>query len=132
MNLKVLRPADGVMMKLVKYELDGGTPAESTESKVYHNHSLNPKTADENANVYVVSADSSKPNNTLTIAPPAGATTNIAWYSSDPTKASVVKITAAGDNQYGATVTGEAEGTAIITGIEAGKTPVQYTITVTE
>lgn len=40
MNLKVLRPADGVMMKLVKYELDGGADADATQSKMYHNHSL--------------------------------------------------------------------------------------------
>ena len=40
MNLKVLRPADGVMMKLVKYDLVGGEPAETTQSEMYHNHYL--------------------------------------------------------------------------------------------
>lgn len=40
MNLKVLRPADGVMMKLVKYDLLDGTEAATTQSTMYHNHYL--------------------------------------------------------------------------------------------
>lgn len=42
MNLKVLRPADGVMMKLVKYDLVGGTAAlaEGSSSDLVHNHEL--------------------------------------------------------------------------------------------
>ena len=41
MNLRVLRPADGKMMKLVKYELDGGTDAATTaEATLIHNHAL--------------------------------------------------------------------------------------------
>ena len=41
MSLTVLRPADGVMMKLVQYELDGtGTPDAGTQSTLYHNHKL--------------------------------------------------------------------------------------------
>ena len=129
MNLKVLRPADGVMMKLVKYELDGGTPADATQSKMYHNHALDVANEDESANVYSVTAASGD-HHTLTIAPPDGATTNIVWTSSDTSKATVTKITAEGDNQYGATVTGVAAGTVIITGAENNKTPVQYTVTV--
>lgn len=39
MNLKVLRPADGVMMKLVKYNVDGDVATE-TASTMYHNHVL--------------------------------------------------------------------------------------------
>jgi len=39
MNLKVLRPKDGVMMKLVKYNVDGD-PATETVSTMYHNHIL--------------------------------------------------------------------------------------------
>lgn len=43
MNLKVLRPADGVMMRLVKYELNGGTDATtSTDANLVHNHVLTP------------------------------------------------------------------------------------------
>ena len=42
MNLKVLRPKDGVMMKLVKYDIKG-TEADETVSTMYHNHSLNPQ-----------------------------------------------------------------------------------------
>lgn len=41
MNLKVLRPADGVMMKLVKYELAGdGTDKAAADLSLYHNHWL--------------------------------------------------------------------------------------------
>lgn len=44
MNLRVMRPADGKMMKLVKYELSGGTePATGSNiAELKHNHSLNP------------------------------------------------------------------------------------------
>ena len=41
MNLKVLRPADGVMMKLVKYNLVDGEDGDVTTSVMYHNHILN-------------------------------------------------------------------------------------------
>ena len=42
MNLKVLRPADGVMMRLVKYELSGGKEAsESSAAGLIHNHVMN-------------------------------------------------------------------------------------------
>lgn len=41
MNLKVLRPADGVMMRLVKYELSKGQDiAEDTAAGLVHNHEL--------------------------------------------------------------------------------------------
>lgn len=41
MSLRVMRPADGVMMKLVKYDLDGGTAAsESATATLVHNHTL--------------------------------------------------------------------------------------------
>ena len=41
MNLKVLRPADGVMMRLVKYELNGGVNTdESLQATLIHNHDL--------------------------------------------------------------------------------------------
>ncbi len=41
MNLRVLRPADGVMMKLVKYELADGTDASTTATAtLIHNHDL--------------------------------------------------------------------------------------------
>ena len=45
MSLRVMRPADGVMMKLVKYDLTTGTDASaSSTSTIIHNHSLNPVT----------------------------------------------------------------------------------------
>lgn len=44
MNLKVLRPADGVMMKLVKYNLvDSDLETTGIESEIYHNHYLDTK-----------------------------------------------------------------------------------------
>lgn len=45
MSLKVLRPADGIMMKLIKYELAGGTEVEAgTSANLIHNHILTPET----------------------------------------------------------------------------------------
>ena len=39
MSLKVLRPADGIMMKLIKYELNGGSDvASDAAAKLVHNH----------------------------------------------------------------------------------------------
>ena len=41
MNLRVMRPADGKMMKLVKYNLEGGEEsAESLNATLIHNHNL--------------------------------------------------------------------------------------------
>ena len=41
MSLKVLRPVDGIMMKLIKYELTGGTDVEAgTAANLVHNHTL--------------------------------------------------------------------------------------------
>ena len=46
MSLRVMRPADGVMMKLVKYDLANGTDAsEAATATLIHNHTLNPVTA---------------------------------------------------------------------------------------
>lgn len=47
MNLRVLRPADGVMMKLVKYDLVSGQEAtpESLNASLVHNHALEEVTA---------------------------------------------------------------------------------------
>lgn len=46
MSLKVLRPADGIMMKLIKYELSGGAEVEvGTAANLVHNHVLTPATA---------------------------------------------------------------------------------------
>ena len=45
MNLTVLRPDDGVMMKLVKYDLDVQEETESVTSNIIHNHSLDPANA---------------------------------------------------------------------------------------
>ena len=41
MSLRVMRPADGVMMKLVKYDLENGASASASDSvSLIHNHSL--------------------------------------------------------------------------------------------
>ena len=46
MSLKVLRPADGKMMKLVKYNLDDSDAedADAVSAEIKHNHVLEPKT----------------------------------------------------------------------------------------
>ena len=46
MNLRVMRPADGVMMKLVKYGLKGVAEeiTEGSTAELVHNHKLNPVT----------------------------------------------------------------------------------------
>lgn len=45
MSLRVMRPADGKMMKLVKYDLGGGvTVSEGATADLIHNHSLKPVT----------------------------------------------------------------------------------------
>lgn len=41
MNLKILRPADGKMVRLIKYSLDGGTEAGEETVELVHNHILN-------------------------------------------------------------------------------------------
>ncbi len=47
MNLRVLRAADGGMMKLVKYSLaDGTAVTEATSVEIPHNHVLNPVTSE--------------------------------------------------------------------------------------
>ncbi len=48
LNLKVLRPDDGVMMKLVKYAaLNGKVATETDNAEIVHNHVLTPVTAQE-------------------------------------------------------------------------------------
>ena len=48
MSLRVMRPADGVMMKLVKYNLDEGSKAsEASAAELVHNHKLTPETIAE-------------------------------------------------------------------------------------
>ena len=45
MSLRVMRPADGAMMKLVKYNLVGGTEtSEANTADLVHNHKLTPET----------------------------------------------------------------------------------------
>lgn len=49
MSLKVLRPSDGIMMRLVKYELtDGQDVAVNASANLVHNHVLSPATAAAN------------------------------------------------------------------------------------
>ena len=47
MSLKVLRPADGKMMKLVKYNLVEGKDAGEGDVEIYHNHILEKNNMDE-------------------------------------------------------------------------------------
>ena len=44
MSLRVMRPADGVMMKLVKYDLIESGEADQAALELIHNHTLNPAT----------------------------------------------------------------------------------------
>lgn len=40
MNLRVLRPADGIMMKLVQYSIDNPAAGDASAFSMYHNHVL--------------------------------------------------------------------------------------------
>ena len=83
MNLKVLRPADGVMMKLVKYELaDVGTDPTAADVGLYHNHSLDPASA--------LGQYTTRMGTHLYIDNPAAAGANtITWASTDDEVATV-------------------------------------------
>ncbi len=48
MNLKVLRPKDGIMMKLVKYDIDDPQDAASYTPTIIHNHALLPVNSNSN------------------------------------------------------------------------------------
>lgn len=56
MNLKVLRPADGIMMKLVKYNLLEGAEGTEQNTNIIHNHEL------EVNNMDAYQAPTDKPN----------------------------------------------------------------------
>jgi len=117
MNLKVLRPADGVMMKLVKYNLVDGTSASTTQSEMYHNHSLDPASQTDGYSV----ADGS----TLDIDNPTAAGDNeVSWMSLDTDIATVVGSTTKG------VVTGVDPGTVTILATWEGGYA-SYTVTVT-
>lgn len=67
MNLKVLRPTDGVMMKLVKYDLDSGIESDESNSiELTHNHDLKEDLAPGLGNVITLNntsgADGKKTN----------------------------------------------------------------------
>lgn len=49
MNLRVMRPANGKMMQLIKYELVGEGTQDDKDVEVIHNHSLTPVTEEEEA-----------------------------------------------------------------------------------
>lgn len=40
MNLRVMRPTDGIMMKLVKYDITTENKTEGDSSSIIHNHTL--------------------------------------------------------------------------------------------
>lgn len=117
MNLKVLRPADGVMMKLVKYDLVGGITGTSLNSEMYHNHFLDVNNA-SSTEVYTVAVNSS-----ITLAKPAGAgNETVSWVSGDTDIATV-----------GAS-TGEVSGVAagkvlIVASWDGGYTSYEITVT---
>lgn len=100
MNLKVLRPSDGVMMKLVKYNLEGGVDAGAdVDAGIVHNHVLKTSEDVDNLGVIVTAGK------TASIVAPAG-TTGV-------TSAAAAVATAAFS---GSTIT--------VTGVAAGDTTV--------
>ena len=119
MNLKVLRPADGVMMKLVKYNLtdEGLGNAATLNSELYHNHFLDVNNA-SSTEVYTVAVNSS-----ITLTKPAGAgNKTVSWVSGDTDIATV-----------GAS-TGEVSGVAagkvlIVASWDGGYTSYEITVT---
>lgn len=56
LNLKILRPSDGIMMKLVKYTLDGGETETVQDTELIHNHKL---TSNTNAELESITTGSS-------------------------------------------------------------------------
>lgn len=88
MNLKVLRPADGVMMKLVKYNLVDGTDATTTQSEMYHNHYLDP--ADTTGGYTVADGSTLKIDN-----PEAAGEETVSWLTTDASVATVAPGTSA-------------------------------------
>ena len=124
MNLKVLRPADGVMMKLVKYDLVGGNDASTTQSTMYHNHYLDPASITGGYGVTKAAGT----NHTLKIdKPTAAGSETVTWLSTD-TDIATVEAGASAD-----------VGKGIVTGVEVGTVTIlatwdggyaAYTITV--
>lgn len=87
MNLKVLRPADGVMMKLIKYDLVGNDPAQGTQSVLYHNHYLDVNNVDETGervDYTVVEGSTVKIPN-----PGAAGAATVTWTTTDENVATV-------------------------------------------
>ena len=108
MNLKVLRPADGVMMKLVKYNLVEGSTADSTSSTMYHNHYLDPASA---SGGYTISG-----TGTLKIAnPTAAGEEEVSWMT---TNSDIATVAAGTDTDAG---------NGIVTGVGAGTVSVLAT-----
>lgn len=118
MNLKVLRPADGIMMKLVKYDLVDGTDGTAEVSGMYHNHYLDPASTTGGYTVTKAAGDA----HTLTITKPTAAgEETVTWISTDTDIATV------------------GESTGVVTGVEVGTVSIlatwdggyaAYTITV--
>jgi hypothetical protein len=120
MNLQVLRPADGVMMKLVKYELVDGTDIiGGSESTLIHNHNL----SDENNDEPVVTA-------TATVA--AGSTTTSSAQGVAQVISSDTAIATASVGTNSVTISGVAGGTATITALNGSGVPIKViNVTVT-
>ena len=121
MNLKVLRPADGVMMKLVKYDLVNPGDASGAQSQIYHNHYLDvANTEEEGTRVdYTVAEDA-----TVTLPKPGAAgSETVTWTSLNPTVATV--------NTSTGVVTGESEGIATIVATWANGGSQTYAVEVT-
>ena len=126
MNLKVLRPADGVMMKLVKYNLatDGQLP-DAADTGLYHNHYLDPANTDGST---PATGTALTVGGTSTIAKPTEAGENTVTYSiAYISDTGVITGESASNNGY--TVTAGAAGTAtVVAAWEGGQKIYNYVV----
>lgn len=129
MNLKVLRPADGVMMKLVKYNLVDGSAATELTSTLYHNHSLDVNNTSDATNTGI--SLGVKVGKTITIPRPVGSGSySLSWSAGNGT----TNVTIDEDNAENCVVTGVAAGTETITaswGEGASAATATYTVVIT-
>lgn len=114
MNLKLLRPADGVMMKLVKYNLIDGTDATHAYGDIVHNHSLATTNAFETVSLTVGGSAYTK-----TIASASAATSS---------KSAVATVAV---NDTVVTITPVSAGSAVVTVKDSGEAVImQYVVDV--
>ena len=130
MNLRVLRPADGIMMKLVKYELygEGGDPAE-VDSEIYHNHYLDPANTD--GGNPAVGIKLTIDGDAYTIAKPeAAGTETVTWSIAFVSRASVITGASGDEGAYVVTPasTGDPGTATVVAAWDGGETFYNFVI----